>query len=51
MVDGDTFWIAGQKVRIANIDAPETHDYRCASELELGDRAAASFRRCSIPER
>ena len=40
MVDGDTFWIGGQKVRIADIDAPETHDYRCRSELELGERAA-----------
>jgi endonuclease YncB( thermonuclease family) len=40
VVDGDTFWIAGQKVRIADIDAPETHDYRCRSELELGERAA-----------
>ena len=27
-------------MRIAGIDAPETHDYRCASELELGERAA-----------
>jgi endonuclease YncB( thermonuclease family) len=40
VVDGDTFWIGGQKVRIADIDAPETHDYRCRSELELGERAA-----------
>jgi endonuclease YncB( thermonuclease family) len=27
-------------VRIAGIDAPETHDYRCRSELKLGERAA-----------
>jgi hypothetical protein len=40
VVDGDTFWIGGRKVRIAGIDAPETHDYRCWSELELGERAA-----------
>jgi endonuclease YncB( thermonuclease family) len=40
VVDGDTFYIGGQKVRIADIDAPETHDYRCQSELELGERAA-----------
>lgn len=40
IVDGDTVWIGGQNVRIAGIDAPETHDYRCASELELGERAA-----------
>jgi endonuclease YncB( thermonuclease family) len=40
VVDGDTFYIGGAKVRIADIDAPETHDYRCRSELELGERAA-----------
>jgi hypothetical protein len=38
VVDGDTIWLKGQKIRIADIDAPETHDYRCASEKELGDR-------------
>lgn len=38
-VDGDTAWIAGEKIRIADIDAPETHPPRCASEAELGDRA------------
>jgi endonuclease YncB( thermonuclease family) len=40
VVDGDTFYLNGAKVRIADIDAPETHDYRCRSELELGERAA-----------
>jgi endonuclease YncB( thermonuclease family) len=40
VVDGDTFYLGGQKVRIAGIDAPETHDYRCASELALGEQAA-----------
>jgi len=39
VVDGDTIWLRGQKIRIADIDAPETHDYRCPSEKELGDRA------------
>lgn len=39
VVDGDTIWLEGQKIRIADIDAPETHDYRCAAEKELGDRA------------
>ena len=39
MVDGDTLWIQGQKVRVADIDAPETHDYRCPQEKALGDRA------------
>lgn len=40
VVDGDTAWIAGEKVRIAGIDAPETHEPRCAAEAELGRRAA-----------
>jgi endonuclease YncB( thermonuclease family) len=40
VVDGDTFYLNGAKVRIADIDAPETHDYRCRSELDLGERAA-----------
>lgn len=39
VVDGDTFYLGGDKVRIAGIDAPETHDYRCPSELALGNRA------------
>ena len=39
VVDGDTIWLEGQKIRIADIDAPETHEPRCASEQELGDRA------------
>ena len=39
VVDGDTIWLRGQKIRIADIDAPETHDYRCPSEQELGNRA------------
>ena len=39
VVDGDTAWIGGTKVRVADIDAPETHPPRCAQEAELGDRA------------
>ncbi|GAA3895393.1 thermonuclease family protein [Sphingomonas limnosediminicola] len=39
VVDGDTVWVEGVKIRIADIDAPETHDPRCSSEKELGDRA------------
>lgn len=39
VVDGDTIWLKGQKIRIADIDAPETHEPRCASEKALGDRA------------
>lgn len=39
VVDGDTIWLRGEKIRIADIDAPETHEPRCASEKELGNRA------------
>lgn len=39
VVDGDTVWLEGQNIRIADIDAPETHEPRCASEKALGDRA------------
>lgn len=34
VVDGDTFWIAGEKVRIADIDAPEMKG-RCPQETRL----------------
>lgn len=39
VVDGDTAWITGVKVRIADIDAPETHPPRCEEEARLGERA------------
>ncbi len=39
VVDGDTFRMAGQRIRIADIDTPETHPPRCAREAELGEAA------------
>lgn len=39
VVDGDTFWIDGEKIRIADIDTPETHPSRCAEEARLGNAA------------
>lgn len=36
VVDGDTFWLNGEKVRIADINAPETHGAACASEYARG---------------
>ena len=39
VVDGDTFWMGGVKIRIADIDAPETHPSRCAEEARLGEAA------------
>lgn len=44
VVDGDTIWLKGQKIRIADIDTPETHDPRCSSEKELGDQATQRLR-------
>jgi hypothetical protein len=44
VVDGDTFWIGGQKVRIAGIDAPETHPPHCVEEARLGNEATAMLR-------
>ena len=42
VVDGDTIWLKGEKIRVADIDAAATHDYRCASEKALG---AGTWRR------
>ena len=39
VVDGDTFWLNGEKVRIADINAPETHHAACPDEAVRGDRA------------
>jgi endonuclease YncB( thermonuclease family) len=39
VVDGDTFWYRGEKVRIADINAPETSEPKCGREAELGRRA------------
>src|SRR6185369_15681856 len=44
VVDGDTFWMDGVKIRIADIDAPETHPPHCARERELGDAATRRLR-------
>lgn len=39
VVDGDTLWLEGQKIRIANIETPEVSEPKCSSELALGNRA------------
>ncbi|NIJ21986.1 endonuclease YncB(thermonuclease family) [Sphingomonas naasensis] len=44
VVDGDTFWLDGERIRIADIDAPETHPPRCAEEARLGDAATERLR-------
>lgn len=44
VVDGDTFWFGRQKIRIADIDAPELTPPRCAHERELGEAAKHRLR-------
>lgn len=47
VTDGDTFRLTtGERIRIAGIDAPETHadQARCRRELALGEAAAAVAR-------
>jgi len=39
VVDGDTLWLRGEKIRVADIDTPEISQPKCASELALGNRA------------
>jgi len=39
VVDGDTFWFRGQKIRIADINAPEVSHPGCAREAALGKAA------------
>jgi micrococcal nuclease len=36
VVDGDTIWLNGQKIRIADIDTPEVSHPKCRQELVLG---------------
>ncbi|MFN3990825.1 MAG: thermonuclease family protein [Erythrobacter sp.] len=39
VVDGDTIWYRGAKIRLADIDAPEVARPRCPREAELGRKA------------
>jgi micrococcal nuclease len=39
VVDGDTFWLRGEKVRIADINAPETEQAACPAERRRGEAA------------
>ena len=43
VVDGDTLYYQGMKIRVADIDAPETHDPMCESEAKLGAAATRRF--------
>ena len=44
VVDGDTFWLAGTKVRIADIDTPEISSPKCRAEKLLGEKAKHRLR-------
>jgi micrococcal nuclease len=44
VIDGDTFAMGGQRIRIAGIDAPETHPSRCADEARLGFAATQKLK-------
>ncbi len=46
VVDGDTFWLRGEKIRIADINAPETHAAACPEEAARG--AAATRRLATL---
>ena len=39
VVDGDTFWYQGERVRIADIDTPEISEPSCRREEALGHEA------------
>ncbi|WP_234029458.1 thermonuclease family protein [Erythrobacter sp. THAF29] len=39
VIDGDTIWLEGVKIRIADIDTPEISQPRCDIEYDLGIRA------------
>jgi endonuclease YncB( thermonuclease family) len=41
VVDGDTIWYRGAKIRLADINTPETGEPGCAREADLGAAAAA----------
>lgn len=39
VVDGDTIWYRGAKIRLSDINAPEVSQPACAAEAALGARA------------
>lgn len=41
VVDGDTIWYRGEKIRLADLDTPEVFSPGCAQEAALGRRATA----------
>ena len=39
VVDGDTIWLNGEKIRIADIDTPEVSEPGCEAEARRGEQA------------
>ena len=44
VVDGDTIWYRGAKIRIADLDTPEVFSPGCAREAAIGRRATERLR-------
>jgi hypothetical protein len=44
VIDGDTFGVGSEHIRIAGMDAPETHPPRCMQEAQLGLAATAKLK-------
>jgi len=44
IVDGDTVLLSGERIRIANVDAPEVRLAQCESEARLGRLATDRLR-------
>ena len=49
VVDGDTFWIDGTKIRIADIDTPETHGPAARRRASWARARPGGSRRYSTP--
>lgn len=45
VVDGDTFWLDGIKIWVADIDAPEIGEPNCTLEKMLGEKAKLRLRK------
>lgn len=43
VVDGDTFYFRGEKIRVADINTPEVSEPKCAAEARLGAAATRRF--------
>ena len=43
VIDGDTFYLGSQSIRVADIDTPETNQPQCAYEAALGASATRRF--------